>query len=211
MYDKYIAIISIMSQSSILKTAPFPFEVFFQATYPDSVDTGFNGSQKRRRTQGYVQYKCLHCEEHWSNRKKDNCVYHATSKHSELVAEYLPSESGTVDNKTDMTQSSLQRRITESFSSSIMPSKAALRNTFNRAQYTQTIVGLITRRRLPFSAVKWKELEDLVLAANPAVQDLLITSRHEAMRQIAINFELYKSQLAAERKIKDSHLYRPLD
>ncbi|KAF1987575.1 hypothetical protein K402DRAFT_330442, partial [Aulographum hederae CBS 113979] len=64
--------------------------------------------------------------------------------------------------------------------------------------YTEAIVGLLTRRRLPFSAVKWDELQALVLSANPAVEGRLITSRHEAVRQIMSNFELYRSQLKAK-------------
>jgi hypothetical protein len=74
-------------------------------------------------------------------------------------------------------------------------STSALRNVFNRQQYIEALVGLLTRRRVAFSAVEWDELKDIVLAANPAIADLLITSRRTAMRHINANFELYTSEL----------------
>lgn len=59
-------------------------------------------------------------------------------------------------------------------------------------------MALLTRRRLPFSAVTWDEMQDKMLACNPAIEDLIMASRHEAMRHIAANFSLYQSQLAAK-------------
>jgi hypothetical protein len=72
---------------------------------------------------------------------------------------------------------------------------SSLRNVFNAQQYNEAIVGLLTRRRIPFSAVEWDELKSLVLAANPAIRDCLITSRYRAMKIIDANYELYASQL----------------
>ncbi|KAG6997076.1 putative AC9 transposase [Fusarium oxysporum f. sp. conglutinans] len=60
------------------------------------------------------------------------------------------------------------------------------------------MVGLLTHRRLPFSAVTWDEMQDVMLACNPAIEDLTMTSRHEAMRHITANFSLYQSQLKAK-------------
>jgi hypothetical protein len=37
-----------------------------------------------------------------------------------------------------------------------------------------------------------------MLACNPAIEDLIMTSRHEAMRHITANFNLYQSQLKAK-------------
>lgn len=48
---------------------------------------------------------------------------------------------------------------------------------------------------MPFSAVEWSEMRDLAVACNPAIEDLLITSRRTAVRYIASNYELYKGQI----------------
>jgi hypothetical protein len=56
-------------------------------------------------------------------------------------------------------------------------------------------VGLLTRRRLPLTAVEWNELKDLALACNPAIGDLLITSRRTMARLIAANYDLYIEKL----------------
>jgi hypothetical protein len=48
---------------------------------------------------------------------------------------------------------------------------------------------------MPFSAVEWSEMKDLALACNPAIEDLLITSRRTVVRYIASNYNLYKSQI----------------
>lgn len=74
-------------------------------------------------------------------------------------------------------------------------SQNGLRNTFNQQAYREAIIGLLTRRRMPFSAVEWNEMKDLALACNPAIEDLLITSRRTAVRFIASNYKLYKGQI----------------
>lgn len=48
---------------------------------------------------------------------------------------------------------------------------------------------------MPFAAIEWNELRDLALACNPAIDDLLITSRRTIVRYIASNYILYKSQI----------------
>jgi hypothetical protein len=70
----------------------------------------------------------------------------------------------------------------------------SLRNSFNQQAYREAIIGLLTRRRMPFSAVEWTEMKDLALACNPAIEDLLITSRRTAVRYIASHYRLYKDQ-----------------
>jgi len=76
-------------------------------------------------------------------------------------------------------------------------SHSALRNGFNEQKYREALIGLLTRRRLPFSAVEWDELKDMMLAGNHAIGDLLITSRRTAVRYIASNYSLYREQLKA--------------
>lgn len=56
-------------------------------------------------------------------------------------------------------------------------------------------MGLLTRRRMPFSSVAWDEMKSLALACNPAIEDCLITTRQRAMKIIDANYGLYTSQL----------------
>jgi hypothetical protein len=58
-------------------------------------------------------------------------------------------------------------------------------------------VGLLTRCRLPFSAVEWVELKQLAIACNPAIEDLLITNRRTAVRLMVANYNLYSDRLKA--------------
>jgi hypothetical protein len=77
----------------------------------------------------------------------------------------------------------------------IRASDTTLRNAFNQQQYDEAIVGLLTRRRVPFSAVEWGELKDIALACNPAIKDCLITSRRRVMAIIGANYGLYYTPL----------------
>jgi hypothetical protein len=72
---------------------------------------------------------------------------------------------------------------------------SSLRNVFNAQQYNEAIVGLLTRRRIPFSAVEWDEMKSLAMACNPAIEDCLITTRYRALKIIDANYDLYISQL----------------
>jgi hypothetical protein len=86
-----------------------------------------------------------------------------------------------------------QQSITSMFTS--ISSNSALRNSFDEQRYRDALIGLLTRRRVAFSAVEWDELKDMMLAGNPAIEDLLITSRRTAVRYIASNYILYREQL----------------
>jgi hypothetical protein len=59
----------------------------------------------------------------------------------------------------------------------------------------EAIVSLLTRRMLPFSMVTWDEMREIILAANPAIEHMLLKFRHVAMKHISSNFDLYSSQL----------------
>jgi hypothetical protein len=74
-------------------------------------------------------------------------------------------------------------------------SESTLRNVFNAQQYTDAVLGLLTRRRVPFSAVEWDEMKSLALACNPAIEDCLITNRRRAHKIINANYALYIDQL----------------
>lgn len=86
-----------------------------------------------------------------------------------------------------------QREITTMFTP--LSSQATLRNAFNQQGYREAVIGLLTRRRMPFQSVEWSEMKDLALACNPFIEDLLITSRRTAVRSIASNYSLYRGQI----------------
>ncbi|RKK06794.1 hypothetical protein BFJ65_g18348 [Fusarium oxysporum f. sp. cepae] len=168
------------------------FDCIFRATYPNKGQFGPSG---KRRTKGTVVYECLLCssDQAWSNPKRDNAIYHAKRKHGDIVNS---SDNTILERSSDMGPPLKQARLDNYYTAT--PSESALRKVFNSQRYTESMVGLLTRRRLPFSAVTWDEMQDVMLACNPAIEDLIMTSRHEAMRHITANFSLYQSQLKAK-------------
>lgn len=139
-----------------------------------------------RRSRGSRIYKCLHCA--FSSKFKGNAVTHAKAKHRELLEEAQPSQAS-----SSFIESNTQTSMESYFRT--MPNDGTLRGLFNAQRYREAIVGLLTRRRIPFSAVEWEELKNLALACNPAIADCLITSRYQAMKIIDANYDLYTSQL----------------
>ncbi|KNB18931.1 hypothetical protein FOXG_16333 [Fusarium oxysporum f. sp. lycopersici 4287] len=71
--------------------------------------------------------------------------------------------------------------------------RAALRNCFNKQAYIE--------------AVEHSELRDLALACNPAIGDLLINGRKQAMGYINSNYSLYSSQLAERLQTTQSKIH----
>ncbi|KAF1986283.1 hypothetical protein K402DRAFT_393767 [Aulographum hederae CBS 113979] len=69
----------------------------------------------------------------------------------------------------------------------------SVRNSIH--SYREALIGLLTRRRLLFSAVEWNELQQLILAGNSAIEDLLVTSRRTAVHHIIANYNLYRGQI----------------
>src|SRR2546423_9212574 len=170
-----------MASLPTITSQKWDFHSFFRIEYPDK-----NKPQqgKGRKTFGRREYVWLHCTTRWSNRYPNNAIHHARSQHRRLVRASEASQQS-----QSPTQVSLDSFVVA------RPSESDLRNSFNSQRYSEAVVGLLTRRRVPFSAVEWGELRDLALACNPAIEDLLITSRDRAMRIIDANFALYTSQL----------------
>ncbi|KAM5360624.1 hypothetical protein ACJA88_014769 [Fusarium oxysporum] len=182
------------------------FDVIFRTTHPEKAKLGPSG---KRKTSGRVMYECLHCppDSPWSNGKRGNAIYHAKRKHASI----LQTEASTVDEHDSdiITRTSKQPRMDSFFPS--RPSDTTLRRVFNRQQYIESIVGLLTRCRLPFSAVKWDEMQDIILACNPAIEDLLLTSRDAVMRHITTTIDLYRSQLKARLQASVSNIHLSID
>lgn len=137
---------------------------------------------RKRKTKGAVLYVCRLCPK-WSHGHRATAVLHIESHHN---AQFQPPPSPSQI-------SSSQRTLPAMFAS--IPTSDNLRQTFNRRAYNEAVIGLLTRRRAPFSAVEWNEWKDLALACNPAIEDLLITPRRTAVRYIASNYELYRVQI----------------
>ncbi|TVY62520.1 putative AC transposase [Fusarium oxysporum f. sp. cubense] len=182
------------------------FDAIFRITHPEKAKLGPSG---KRKTSGRVMYECLHCppDSPWSNGKRGNAIYHAKRKHASI----LQTKASTVDEHDSdiITRPSKQPRMDSFFPS--QPSDTTLRRAFNRQQYIESIVGFLTRRRLPFSTVKWDEMQDIILACNPAIEDLLLTSRDAAMRHITTTFDLYRSQLKAKLQASVSKIHLSTD
>ncbi|RKK79399.1 hypothetical protein BFJ71_g16220 [Fusarium oxysporum] len=168
------------------------FDCIFRAIYPKKGQFGPSG---KRRTKGAVVYECLLCssDQAWSDPKRDNAIYHAKRKHRDIINS---SDNTVLERSSDMGPPLKQARLDNYYTET--PSKSALSKVFNPQRYTESMVGLLTHRRLPFSAITWDEMQDVMLSYNPAIEDLIMTSRHEAMRHITVNFSLYQSQLKAK-------------
>jgi hypothetical protein len=177
------------------------FNAFFYIDYPEKRLQAELGP-KRRKTKGHRAYVCLHCQNPpWSNRVPGNAIHHAETAHRALI------RASEAANDTPSTfASGVLSGAIDSYIVS-RPSQAALRNCFNKQAYIEAVVGLLTRRRLPFSAVEHSELRDLALACNPAIGDLLINDRKQAMGYINSNYSLYSSQLAERLQTTQSKIH----
>lgn len=173
------------------------FSLFFKATYPDDNAQNTTGGTCKRKSRGMVLYQCLHCPNNtpWSNRKRDNAWHHARRCDADVMSRlnHVPVEGSS--EVADEEREVKRPRIDAFFPS--RPSDASLRRMFDRDRYFDAIISLITRRRLAFSAITWDEMQEVMLAANPAIEDLLVTSRGSLMRLIDATYDLYSSQLLA--------------
>jgi hypothetical protein len=167
---------STVQTSSALAT-PLHFDVIIKVEYVGKPNTALKSGVQRRK-----QFTCRRCNS-WTTSHRTNAVKHVVSLHP------LPRGSS----QSSISTPTSQRDISSMFTPVI--SQNGLRNSFNQQAYREAIIGLLTRRRMPFSAVEWSEMKDLALACNPAIEDLLITSRRTAVRYIASNYRLYRGQI----------------
>ena len=170
---------------SLTPSAPSHFEAVIRTEQVETPDS----SRKRRK----LQYACRVCSS-WSTSHRTNAVKHVSSRHAlRSSSQSSPSISAT------------QRDISTMFTP--ISSQSALRNSFSEQSYREAIIGLLTRRRMPFSSVEWSEMKDLALACNPAIGDLLITSRRTAVRYIASNYKLYRGQIKTSLSTSSSPIH----
>ncbi|KAI8401866.1 hypothetical protein FOFC_08452 [Fusarium oxysporum] len=188
------------------------FSLFFKATYPDEDTQNTTGGSRKRKSRGMVMYRCLHCpaDKPWANQKRDNAWHHARRCHADIISSLDRTLIGGSSDVLDDEREATRPRIDAFFPSRY--SDVSLRRMFDRDRYLDAIVSLITRRRLAFSAINWDEMQEIMLAANPAIEDLLVTNRSALMRLIDATYELYSSQLMAtlEASISKIHILSDL-
>lgn len=161
-------------QSLSRPSTPPYFDAIIQT---DTVQNTSNSKRRRLKT----QYICKQCPS-WSSSHRVNTIAHVLRRHA-------LSESS----QRSHTSQSSQPVITSIFRTAT--DQNVIRNAFNQQGYRDALVGLLTRRRMPFSSIEWAEMKDLALACNPFIQDQLITSRRTAVRLIASNYQLYKGHV----------------
>jgi hypothetical protein len=130
---------------------------------------------QKQRTRGKVAFSCNICNS-YSTTNRNHAKSHISQRH--------PTASS-----SSASQHFHQAQIPTMLARRGSPD--ILRSRFNQQAYNEAIIGLLTRRRLPFSAVEWTEFRDLVLAYNPMIKDCIITLRRTAVRLILANFNLY--------------------
>ncbi|KAG4275412.1 hypothetical protein FPRO04_14385 [Fusarium proliferatum] len=188
------------------------FSLFFKATYPDEDTQNTTGGSRKRKSRGMVMYRCLHCpaDKPWANRKRDNAWHHTRRCHADIISSLDRTLIGGSSDVVDDEREATRPRIDAFFPSRY--SDVSLRRMFDRDRYLDAIISLITRRRLAFSAIKWDEMQEIMLAANPAIEDLLVTNRSALMRLIDATYELYSSQLMAtlEASVSKIHILSDL-
>lgn len=179
----------ISSKSSSTPTrlvTPTPPPHFDAVIRTDTIEPPLEPGQRKKR-KSWVFICTIYPE--WSTTHRTNAIKHVNSRH--LLPAFPNSSQSTIS--TPASTPGLQRDIPSMFTPTINTN--GLRNAFNAQAYREALIGLLTRRRMPFSAVEWSEMTDLALACNPAIKDLLIDKRRTAVRYIASNYRLYREQL----------------
>ncbi|KAL9561824.1 hypothetical protein ACKAV7_014086 [Fusarium commune] len=135
------------SNSQTSDQLPSNFFSIMDRQYPDKNKPVAAG--RKRKTKGTVLYVYRLCPK-WSHGHRATAVQHIKNRHAAQLRPPPPSPIP-----------SNQRSLPAMFAS--IPTPESLRQAFNRQAYNEAVIGLLTRRRAPFSAVEWNELKDLVL------------------------------------------------
>ena len=152
-------------------------------------------NSRGRRSGGKTIYTCTVCRDKRYDHKA-NAANHVRNNHP--IAHRSPkSVSGT------------QRSISTHFRP--VPSEDTLRNAFNPQAYQEALISILTRRRVPFSAIEWDEFKQLALACNPYIADSLITSRRTMVRYIAANYGFYSCEIKERLSAASSPIHISTD
>lgn len=127
----------------------FDISPFFRKVYPERPKLGPSG---KRKATGNAVYRCLHCPANtpWESKQKSNARNHARKVHPNIVI--ASRRNLGVDSNSDCVEQPFQKPRIDHFYT-LQASESSLRRAFDRQRYIQAWVGLLTTRRLPFSAV----------------------------------------------------------
>ena len=150
--------------STLTATTFDGFDACMRKTYPDApTDKLIRLPANRKcKTKGKYIHVCQICRD-WSNSNRAIASVHIEKNHTQYL---------TIRQPYQPTISSFFPAINAS---------TVLRNGFDKRRYNEALVGLFTRRRVPFSMIEWEEFKELCLACNPDIEDLLISSRRQAV------------------------------
>lgn len=162
------------------------------------------GEEPTKRNGRQLRY-CLTCTsaEPQSEYHATNAISHLKHKHPHVHSRYVA--------QTNELPASMPARSSVASFFGNPPATVVLRESFNHHEYTRGMVGLVTRRRLPFSAVEWPEFRQIAAAINPACEDLLLTSRTTAMRRVEATFQLYQTRLREKLNLSVSLIHLSTD
>jgi hypothetical protein len=152
---------------------------------------------RKRRSKGTTHYYCTICLD-WPGTS------HVRHAHDHVYSFHPLSNASSASMPTQA-----QPFLSSMWSPTASPD--AMRNTFDMQRYKEALVGLLTRRRLPFSAVEWPEWAELTLACNPHIGDRLITSRRTAVRTVVSNYEFYTNQIKSSLATASSPIHIATD
>src|SRR6266516_900002 len=82
-----------------------------------------------------------------------------------------------------------------------------LRISFNREHFLELQTLLIVRRRLPFTIVSWPEYRALILSANPAIEDLLISSPNTIAAHIRRSYSYFREGIKEKLQKAKSRIH----
>jgi hypothetical protein len=171
---------------------------------------------RKRRTKGQLLYVCNICD-NFSIGHKQRAAIHVWTMHPPTITTSAVSSiersvsNTTIRSSPAPSQRSIQSQqsIQRSLTSFIIPTvfTSSLRAVFNEDAYIRAVTALLTRHRMPFSAVEWTELQELCLSCNPAIVDQLIISRRTASRRIGNYYTKYKKIIKNSLQMASSPIH----
>lgn len=138
--------------------------------FRDAQPTEAAKDEKNRKLRYCV--RCTHPK--YSTAFKTNARHHLQAVHS-IIIDYNRDNRAIATRTQQSIEDGLLRAGQNDFERST-DMHEQLRISFNREHFLELQTLLIVRRRLPFTIVSWPEYRALILCANPAIEDLLISS-----------------------------------
>lgn len=125
------------------------FDACMRKRYPDVPTSKIHPlpANRKRKSKGRCIYSCQLCR-NWFHGNRVIATQHIERHHPQYSESRLD-----------------QPSITSIFPT--MSTEIMLRNSFNKQQYKDALVGLFARRRVPFSLIEWEELMELCLSVTP--------------------------------------------